>query len=72
MQTKANGATNRRRRQGSELKPAVTTIRGAAAFLAASPRAVHNYIKQGELKAVKIGHLVRIPLQHLEELVAGK
>jgi excisionase family DNA binding protein len=57
-------------RKEPPLEPAVTTIQGAASFLAVSPRAVHNYIKQGAVKAVKIGGAVRIPRRHLEELVS--
>jgi excisionase family DNA binding protein len=70
MQNEANGALHRKTQQGDNLEPAVTTIRGAASFLAVSPRAVHNYIKQGELKAVRIGGAVRIPRRHLEELIS--
>jgi hypothetical protein len=70
MQNKANRATKSKRRQ-QNLEPAVTTIQGAAAFLAVSPRAVHNYIKLGAVKAVKIGGAVRIARRHLEELVGA-
>lgn len=67
-QIKANGAKGPKL---NAIQPAVTTIKGAAAYLAVSPRSVQNYIRLGALKAVKIGGAVRIPRHQLEEIVGA-
>jgi excisionase family DNA binding protein len=45
------------------------TVNEVAKLLKVSPRTVRNYIKDGKLKAVKIGSTNRIPENVINELI---
>ncbi len=45
--------------------PAVLDILGAAAILDVHPDTIRNWMKSGELRAVKLGRLWRIPRHEL-------
>lgn len=41
--------------------PDYRTVEEAAQILRVSTRAIHNWVKTGQLSAIKIGRVVRIP-----------
>lgn len=45
------------------------TVQEVADYLQVTPRAVRSWIKQGKLKAVKIGRIIRIREEDLSNLV---
>lgn len=50
---------------------ALFDVNGAAQLLAISPWTVRAYIRQGKLRPVRIGRLVRIEENEIQEFVAG-
>lgn len=47
------------------------TVIEAAQKLSCSPGTVRNLIKRGELRSVRIGRLVRVPVAAIEDVLAG-
>lgn len=46
------------------------TVDATANILSVSPNTVRNMISRGEIKAIKVGRAVRIPVPELEDLGA--
>lgn len=56
----------------AEKDAAVATVDEAAAMLRVSSWSVYRMIERGELKAVKVGSLTRIPTDNLRKFLAGE
>ena len=50
--------------------PPVFTISSLATFLAVHPNTVRNMIDRGELDAVRLGRLIRIPRQSVIDILS--
>lgn len=48
------------------------TPKEVAGILRVSPRTVQRWVKEGKLRAVRVGKLWRIPREALEEFIYGK
>lgn len=53
-----------------EQKPETLKVAEVAAKLRVDPRTVYRMIDRGELPAIRIGRLIRIPTEALEEMLA--
>jgi excisionase family DNA binding protein len=49
-----------------------TTYRGASRSLGVCERTIWQLVKNGELKAIRIGRSVRIPIAELERFIADQ
>ena len=52
-------------------KAALLRVDEAAAILKVSSKTVRRLLAQGDLKAVRVGRLVRIPSSEIDRLIAG-
>lgn len=49
--------------------PGMLTVQEVADRLRVTPRAVRSWIKEGKLKAVRIGRTIRVRSEDLDELI---
>jgi len=55
----------------TRLGEALLTVREVADFLSVSPKTVYRRVWSGELPAVKLGSVVRIPMAELRKFLKG-
>lgn len=64
------------RKELEELKPLVMqkqafTAQEVGQMLGVSDRHIYNLVTAGELKAIRVGHLLRIPKLYIDEFLKG-
>lgn len=53
--------------QANSPPPKVYTVEDAAALLCVSKGTVYNLVKEGKIKALRLGNAIRIPKQFFDE-----